>query len=130
MSACSACGCLGGPMNSLRHDDLLIPQGTDWAIDWPVNDADGIPIDLSTGWTAKAQARAQAGTAGAPRQEWTSADPTQISLEDGFLRLHTTPTMTNAWTWLKSAYDIELTGPSGIVRLTQGTITVSPSVTT
>lgn len=124
------CGCENA--SHLRHDDVLIPQGVNHSLTWPVLDVSGDPLDW-TGWSARAQARASDQPGAVLRETWSSAPDAgegTITLTGDGLSLLFTPTMTNAWTWPRADFDILLTSPSAeLYRLTQGEMKLSRRIT-
>jgi hypothetical protein len=115
---------------SVREDALLIPQGVDWAIAWPIVDSNGQSIDLSNGYTARAQARHRADE-DVVLQEWSSATAGQIELTtEGQLVLNVPGVTSRTWTWDHAVYDVVLTGPgSATFIVSAGGIEVSETVT-
>jgi hypothetical protein len=116
---------------SLRRDDILIPQGSQFAVYWPSLTVDGVALD-ATGWTARAQVRADAKSA-TLLHEWTTANGgLTFSVVDALTRLTLTVDAddSSAWEWRLGSYDVEIVDPNGApIRLTQGTIQVDPEVT-
>jgi len=105
--------------------DLIIQQGTDAALQWPITDENGLPIDL-TDWTFAAQVRNIRDNI---VHEWSEADG-NVVVEDGAVYLQWTATESAAWTWVEGVYDLEATLPNGIVvRLDQGFISLAKEVT-
>ena len=114
--------------DQLRHDDLTIPQGTDYKVQWPLRDGDGNPLVSMTGWTARAQARLRLEDTDTVA-EWTTEND-GILLADSTLTLVVADTESTDWEWRRARYDIELVTPTGdVTRLTEGYITVAPEVT-
>jgi hypothetical protein len=112
---------------TLRTDDLLVPQGTTWRVQWPVQDAAGQPLNLA-GYTARAQVREQRDAA-TTLHEWTTENG-GITLADSTVTLIVEPSTSTAWTWTFGRYDLELVSSDGsVTRLTQGTVRVDPEVT-
>jgi len=111
----------------LRTDDLVIPQGVDHRIQWPLRGADGsfVPVE---GWTARAQVRKEIADS-EPLVEWTTENGSLVLL-DSSLTLVITASESAAWTWLFGVYDIEVVSATGeVTRLTQGNVSISPEVT-
>lgn len=115
--------------STLRTDDLVIPQGSDITVQWPIRDAAGQPLASMTGWTARAQARARMNRDSELLAEWTTEDG-GITIESSALSLTVSSDVSSAWTWRQARYDIELVDPQGkVTRLTEGTMTLAPEVT-
>jgi len=112
----------------LRHDDLTIPQGTDFKVQWPLLDGDKQAIPSMTGWTARAQVRV-AVTSTDTLASWTSADG-GILLEDSSVTLIITNEQSTAWEWANGVYDVEVITPTGeVTRITQGRFFLDREVT-
>lgn len=116
-------------MGYLRRDNLIIPQGATWAVRWPIQDDEGLPFDL-TEWAVRSHVRRRYNS---PEilHEWSSALG-NAELGVGYVELRVTPEESSAWTWIKTTpvFDVELFSNKGtVLRITQGTITVSPEVT-
>ncbi|WP_440066430.1 hypothetical protein [Streptosporangium sp. OZ121] len=109
---------------------LTIDQGTtvDRALRWLKQ---GIPVDL-TGFTARMEIRDRPG--GVLLYRLSTADGTlSVGGADnlGAIGIHIPADVTSAWEWRSGVYDLELVSPAGVVtRLLQGSVTVSPEVTT
>ena len=114
----------------LKVDDLTIPQGVDFGLQWPLlNRTTGLPIDDFTGWFARAQVRETADTSGDPLYEWTTENG-GIVLAYSSLTLIFKSGDTSAWQWRRGEYDIEIVSPvPEVSRVTGGKMTVSPEVT-
>lgn len=116
---------------TLRRDDILIPQGSSFAVFWPDLTVDGVALD-ATGWTARAQARAKVSSL-EKLFEWTTENGgLAYSTVSGSTRLtlFVTPAQSSAWVWKEAAFDIEIVNPASVpIRLTQGRLTVDPEVT-
>lgn len=114
--------------DKLRSDNLTVPQGTDFKIQWPIRDGNLQPIPAIETWSARAQARADIDSPDV-LAAWSTDDAT-IELVDSTLTLIITAAKSSSWTWQAAMYDIELISPAGaITRLTQGQMTVDPEVT-
>lgn len=101
--------------------DLYIEQGTTWSQGYQVT-VDGAP--LPAGWTARSQVRARAGStdtlfAFAPT---IAGDVVTLSID---------PATSSAWSWTSGVYDVEIveTATNRVLRIAQGTVSVSPEVT-
>jgi len=106
---------------------LIIDQGTTWQRRWRITDADsGLPRDL-TGWTARAQVRAQT-MAETTLFEWS---PEGLTCDDdGYVTMTVTPTESSAWIWRDGMFDVELVDPTGrVTRIAQGRVRISPEIT-
>lgn len=110
-----------------RRDNLTIPQGSDWAVRWPLLDALGEPVDTA-GWKVRSQIRRKVNSAEI-LHEWAT-ELGNASLADSNLQLSVSNEESSAWKWKTGVFDVELIDNDGhVVRITQGTITVSPEVT-
>lgn len=114
----------------MRQDDLTVLQGEDWAMEWPVLDADGDPLNVGSGFTVKAQVRAKARS-GTVLHEW--AGPSATAELNGTTITLKIPAATSeefepGW---GGVYDIELTetSTSRVARIAEGTIQLDPEVT-
>lgn len=112
--------------------DILVEQGSLFTLDLVYKEADGTPIDL-TGWSARMQIRAKAGSPDPATLEF-STDDGSIVLGGalGTIHVEAPATATADVTIKKGAYDLELIPPSGeadAFRLIEGIVTVSPEVT-
>jgi len=104
-------------------DDLNIPKGTDWAIEWPVED------DL-TGYDVWAQVRASRSSS-TVLHEWSTTIG-NAEAGDGLVRLSVDHEESAAWEWSGGYYDVLLTSPEGSRELLdrgQGRVRVSTTVT-
>lgn len=104
---------------------LVVEQGSDFAVEWPLFQADGVtPLNASVGgWTARGQVRA-----------WVEATAVLFALApvpgNGKLSLAIPAAASSAWAWRKGLYDIELVDPGGNPgRVDSGVIVVSFEVT-
>lgn len=114
--------------DSLRTDNLLIPQGTTWRVQWPLQDAEGDPLPL-VGYTARAQVRNRPSDTTIPLHEWTTENG-GIILADSTVTLVVDPATSTAWEWTSGVYDVELVSADGSVsRLTQGRVSIGREVT-
>ncbi len=112
---------------SLRTDDLTIPQGTTWKMQWPLTDDTGAPLPL-VGYTARCQFRARTNSVDT-LAEFTTENQ-GIVLADSTLTLAVDPVASSAWEWTSARYDVELVSADGsTTRITQGQVSVSPEVT-
>jgi len=114
-------------MPHLRTDDLVIPQGTTWEVQWPIQNADGTPADL-TGWSARAQVRKALGSS-TVLYSW-SLLAGNVTVAGGSVSLRVAPEVSSSWEWYSGVYDVELYHPDGRVnRITQGRVTLDKEVT-
>lgn len=116
-------------MAALRKDEIIIPQGTTWAIRWPIQSLNGEPINTS-GWSVRSQVRHRVAS---PEvlHEWSS-EKGNASVFDSFVELRVAPEESSAWQWGRNpvVFDVEvLTEKQEVIRITQGTIALSPEVT-
>ena len=114
----------------MRQDDLIVRQGDDWAMEWPVLGSDGDPLNVATGYTVKAQVRPNARST-TVLHEWTGPSST-AELVGTALTLKIPAATSAAWAagW-GGVYDIELTETSSgrVARIAQGSIQLDPEVT-
>lgn len=111
----------------LRTDKLVIPQGATWGTRWPLRDSTGAAPSIF-GWAARAQARPTVASEEI-LHEWNEAAG-NLTVTDEGVTILVSPTTSSAWEWLSAVYDLELFHTDGtVVRLTQGSISVSPEVT-
>lgn len=112
--------------------DLRIEQGTTWGVAIPLIDGeDGQAVELD-GYRVRAQIRSRAGSSGPPLWEWSDDDsaPGTAILTASQVRLYVEPAQSSQWTWNRGVYDVELTGPDGVVtRVASGAVYVSREVT-
>lgn len=95
--------------------DLTIPQGTSWAIAFPLLDEDDQPYIDTTGWSARAQVR-PSRTHSSVLFEWNttaSGSLGRITIEDGKVNMFVTPSQSSAWVWTRGVYDLEITDGNG-----------------
>lgn len=110
----------------MRHDDLVIEQGTTWDYAWPV-DQGGNPIDLSN-WTARAQIRESVDSP-TVLFEWSTVRG-NATLTGSAVTLLLTPADSAVWAWTNAVYDVVITDPIGrVARVAGGVVTVSREVT-
>lgn len=87
------------------------------------------PVNL-TGYTARMEIRNRYGGDLLHRLDTTNGGLT-IDPEEGQILINVSAEVTTAWEWRNAVYDIELVAPDeSVTRLIQGTITLSPEVTT
>lgn len=124
--SCSSSG------SGVQKADLLIPQGEDRTVQWPIVDGNNDPLPSMTGWTARAQARDRV-TSTDTLYEWTTSEgagPGSIVLADSALSLIFASEVTSEWTWAKAVYDVELVSDTGkVTRIAEGAIRIDPEVT-
>lgn len=104
--------------------DLTIEQGTTWSHGWRVTYS-GEPIGAA--WTARSQVRRRIDD---PAVLHTFAATVTAQ---GDVILSADAAVSTAWTWTSGVYDVEVVGPvslgSPVLRVAQGSVTVSPEVT-
>jgi hypothetical protein len=107
--------------------DLTIEEGATWSHGFlpKINDA----TFLVAGWTAKAQVRPSVDS-DTVLYEWSTVLG-NAAIADGAVTLSVTPTVSSAWTWVRGAYDLEVSNAAGTItyRIAQGKIRVLPEVT-
>lgn len=112
---------------AVESNNLTIIQGTDQSWVFPVEDANGEPMDL-TEWSIRGQVRAQV-SASEVLHEWDTTLGT-ITVGVGSFTVDLDAATSSAFEWRSAVYDIEGTSPTGkVTRLTQGNVSVSPEVT-
>lgn len=127
--------------SALATVDIIVSQGADntYAFRYSTDDGSGaVGVDLA-GWTARAQLRRKVGG-----DVWLNlTDEDGITLgADGAVTIHIDDTTTEDTRWNGysritdgepqplGVWDLELADPTGyVVRLVEGTVTVSPDVT-
>jgi hypothetical protein len=103
--------------------NLFIDQGTTYATKLVLNDADGVPVNL-TGFSAAGQIRKHYSSSNAVSFSITLSPSTGTVVLD--LSANTTANLVAG----RYVYDVELTDTSGrISRIIEGIVTVSPNVT-
>lgn len=100
---------------------LSITQGADRAIVISgIVDADGATLDV-TGWTVRAQARANTGPHAPLLAEWVTGTPTgiqgQATASGDEVRLTVSHAMSSVWTWRTAVIQAEITEPDGLQRV-------------
>jgi hypothetical protein len=108
-------------MPALKYD-LIVDQGADYAVTFPVLDGAGQPVDV-TGWSASGQIRAGYASA-------TVLHTLAPTLGSGGLALRIPAATSAAWAFRLGRYDIELVAPDATVtRLVEGSVVVRPEIT-
>lgn len=116
-------------METLRRDNLTIPQGTTWSLQWPIAEEAGSVLDV-TGWTMRAQVR-HTPSSTTVLHEWSTALGNATVTPD-YIEIRVSAEESTAWEWIydNAVFDAEVTLANGeVVRLSQGSVTVSPQVT-
>ena len=103
--------------------NLFVDQGATFATKLVLNDADGVPVDL-TGYTASGQIR----------KHYTSSNATNFTVSltasTGSVVLSLSANATANLISGRYVYDVEMVDTSGnISRIIEGIVTVSPNVT-
>lgn len=111
---------------TIRTDNLVIPQGATWGVIIPVVNPDDSAADL-TGWAARAQVR-QTVNSSSTLFEWSVAAG-NATITGSNVTLTVDAASSSAWGWTQGVYDVEIFNGDNVVRLTQGTVQVSPEVT-
>ena len=110
--------------------NMVIEQGTTFNPVLTYQDADANLIDL-TGYTARMKIKDARTDTAALEEITTENGGITLGGVAGTIALLFTDTETTAMTWETGVYDLEIISGSNIVtRLLQGTVTVSPEVTT
>lgn len=114
----------------MRQDDLVVIQGEDWAMEWPVVDDNDDPLPIATGFTLKAQVRSQVRSS-TVLHEWTGPSAT-ATLTGTAVTLKIPGEISAAWEpgW-GGVYDIKLTetATGRDARIAEGAISIDPEVT-
>jgi len=102
--------------------NLVIEQGTTWNKAWQVT-VHGNPIDAS--WVARSQVRRDVKS-----PEILHTFDCDVSAE-GVVSLSVDPTTSTAWDWPNPSgvYDVEIEKAGVVLRVAQGTVTISREVT-
>lgn len=104
--------------------DIVIDQGSDYEVTFPVLDGAGDP-QLLTGWSARSQVR-QFVTDVETLHEFTD----ELTLVGSDVQLSVPAAVSTAWTWTSAVYDVELVAPDDeVTRLVEGRVIVRPEVT-
>lgn len=107
--------------------NLLIDQGSDFRIRFPVLDSANAPVDV-TDWQVNAQVRSLAAS---PEVLYAWADAGGEGMTDGTHVVLTVPAVDSAdWAWTHGVYDVEIISPDDTVtRLVGGHVFVTPEIT-
>lgn len=109
--------------------NTYLPQGATWnrVLTWKTG-TPAAPVDL-TGYTARMQLRRAVGY---PVAVELTTENGRITLggATGTITLSIDAATTAALTPMAYAYDLELVSGANVYRLTEGTITVTPNITT
>ena len=109
--------------------DITIEQGSDYFNELVWKDSNENIVTL-TGYSAKMEIRSKYGSIDVLLELSTVNGRITISELDGQIILQIPSAVTELITWTTGVYDLELTGPTGIVtRLLQGKVTVIKEVT-
>lgn len=108
--------------------DFLIQQGDDLDVVFEVTDEAGTPIDLTSGYTAKMQARAAVSDTD---PVFSFKNGTGLTLQNGSIKATFPHATTAAFTFDKVMYDLEIaTDPAGLVTTVyRGVITLRKEIT-
>jgi len=115
---------------------MIWDQGTtiNRALVWKKNQGteenpDFQPVNL-TGYVARMELRNRVGGELLYRLDTTNGG-LSIQPDDGKIVISVPADVTASWTWRNAVYDLELVAPDeSVVRLIQGSISLSPEVTT
>lgn len=114
----------------MRQDNLVVIQGEDWAVTWPVLDVNGAPLNVTSGYTVRAQVRRYT-TSSTVLHQWTGPSVT-AELTGTSVTLHIPATTSDAWdsSW-GGVYDVELveTATGRVSRIAKGSIQLDANVT-
>lgn len=114
----------------MRQDDLVVVQGEDWTVEWPVLDVNNAPLTVTSGYTLKAQVRSQPRS-GTVLHEWTG--PSEVAVLAGTtVTLKIPAAISTGWDpgW-GGRYDVELTetATGRVARIAEGAIELDPETT-
>lgn len=117
---------------AVRIDTWRIDQSADFEREYTLTDpVTGAPINLTGGWTAKAQIRPDRRSA-VLYHELTSAGGTILLGADGKVTFKIDGSVSKDWTWIDAVarYDVLVTSPAGAdIRMLEGEVLVSPDTT-
>lgn len=104
--------------------DVVIDQGSDYEVTFPVLDEAGDPQDLD-GWAVRSQVRKLISDV-----ELLHDFADQLSLEGSDVLLAIPAAVSTSWAWTSAVYDVELVAPNDeVTRLVEGRVIVRPEVT-
>lgn len=104
--------------------DIVIDQGSDYEVTFPVLDEAGDPQALD-GWAVRSQVRELASDA-----EVLHDFVDELSIDGSDVQLVVPADVSAAWAWVSAVYDIELVAPNDeVTRLVEGRVIVRPEVT-
>ena len=104
--------------------DLVINQGADFSVTFPVLDTGDQPQDLA-GWSARAQVRDR-DTDPEPLHDFAD----ELAVTESDIVLTVPAAVSSAWSWTHGRYDLELVSPSGgVTRLVEGAVIMRPEIT-
>ena len=107
-----------------RKFDLVIDQGSDYEVSFPVLDPSGQAQDLS-GWSARSQVRGSVADV-----DVLHDFATELTLTGSSVTLTVPAAVSTTWAWTSAVYDLEVAAPGGAVtRLAEGAVIVRPEVT-
>lgn len=138
--------------SALAVEDIVIPQGaTDsatWPVSWDFAESDplGVPTGWPGSWSARMQIRDYRGDGSTLLATLHSEDDadgvldlstytdTTVTPNVGYARIipQITPDVSSSWTWADQTgvFDLELTNGTRVIRLVEGSVTLSSEVTT
>jgi hypothetical protein len=104
--------------------DIVLDQGSDYRVTFPVLDPTEQPQDLA-GWSARSQVRRTA-TDATVLHDFT----TQLVLSSNGIQLTVPGAVSSVWAWTSAEYDLEVVSPSGApTRIAEGHVLVRPETT-
>jgi len=109
--------------------NFTIDQGTTVSIQWAYKTAAGAVIDL-TNYTARLQARPTVSSSITVMDCTTANGQLTVTGATGVVTLALTAVESAALDFNSAVYDLEIVSPAGaVIRLVQGTVTLSREVT-
>lgn len=109
--------------------DFEIEQGASFRLQFVWKDSLGVAVNL-TSYTARMQVRQSISSPDTLLELTTENGRIALGGSAGTVTLTLTPAVTEAFTWRKGKYDLELVAPdASVTRFMQGQITVSREVT-
>lgn len=109
--------------------NIEIEQGADWGLDLVWSDDAGVPISVA-GWTARMQIRETYADTKVLLSLTTENGGIELNATPGKVSLRAPASLTDKITVTRGVYDVELIAQLGaVVRLIEGKVVISPSVT-
>ena len=111
--------------------NLYIPQGATYGHNFLYRNEDDDSVIALNNYTARLQIRAKVASTDTLYEATTDVDGgLTVTGASGAVYLEIPAATTEAWTWTKGVYDLEIISDSGQVsRIAQGSVKISPEVT-